>query len=442
MENTLDSLTSKIANRQIQIKEDVLFNRFGLSFNPFPRSGISDLNSSDELVSRLAPIDENVKEEINQYVVDSLFPDNPLTPEDKYLSAVIRGDYGYGKTQTLLYIKVLLESFSTRKDVHKNPYVIYIQNPGAKLTELVGSIILQIGEENFKKYLWNKVLSSFSKDANFKEDLAQIMRGGANLFEQENQINPFSAQNTLNFKNFLDTCYKISGSNKKDLEEKIRTYTLKVLNPIFENLTVANYFYDFLLESAGINKIWENLTAGTSKSFDKKEVHLIKAVIQVIMWQGFSDFYILVDEFEAVAEGRLSPTELDRYLSNLRTLIDKERNWCSVFAMTNPAFERVRAKAAPLAQRLSSRTLILEPLNDKTAQQLLINYLNLARDKSSSLTPFDESGVKALRQTTRGNHRIFLKGCFMLIQRAVEKLGENELIGADFVKQYIEAEFE
>lgn len=442
MENTIDSLTSKIAKRQHRIKEDILLKKYGLSFNPFPRSGISDLNSSDELISRLAPIDETVKEEINQYIVDSLFPDNPLTPEDKYLSAVIRGDYGYGKTQTLLYIKVLLESFSSSKEFHKNPYVIYIQNPGAKLTELVGSIILQIGEENFKKYLWNEVLSNFSKDSGFKNDVSDVLRGGETLFEQDIPINPFSSQNTVNFKNFFDTCFKLAGNNRKVFEEKIREHTLKVLNPIFDNLTVANYFYDFLLESAGINKTWENLTSGSSKSLDKKEFHLIKAVIQVVLWQGYTDFYILVDEFEAVAEGRLSPTELDRYLSNLRTLIDKERNWCSVFAMTNPAFERVRSKAAPLAQRLSSRTIILEPLNDNTAQQLVINYLNLAREESNSLAPFEKGGIEILRKKTKGVHRIFLKGCFTLIQRAVEELNGDELINDSFVEKYIEEEFE
>jgi hypothetical protein len=101
----------------------------------------------------------------------------------------------------------------------------------------------------------------------------------------------------------------------------------------------------------------------------------------VLQRQGFTDFYILVDEFEAVAEGRLTKTELDRYLLNLRALIDKERNWCSIFSMTNPAFERIRTVAAPLAQRISSQTIILNPLNDETAKQLVKNYLNLAREK-------------------------------------------------------------
>jgi hypothetical protein len=109
------------------------YKNVGLSFNPFPRAGITDLNSNDELIFKLEPIDLFVKQEIDKYVFDSLFAENKISPENKYLSLVIRGDYGYGKTQTLLYIKTYLESFALLKDFHKNPYVIYIENPGAKL---------------------------------------------------------------------------------------------------------------------------------------------------------------------------------------------------------------------------------------------------------------------------------------------------------------------
>jgi hypothetical protein len=444
MENDFELLTSEIAERQIQIQGDALLEKFGLKFNPFPRSGISDLNSSDELLRKLAPIDKKIREELRQYVLDSLFPpSNPLSPDDKYMSAVIRGDYGYGKTQTLLYVKVLLESFSTRKNVHKNPYVVFIQNPGAKLTVLIGTIISQIGEENFKKYLWDKVLSHLLKDEDFRNDITALTKGGGTLFDQEIPINPFTKDNTVNFKKFLDTIYKLTKS-PKELQEKIREHALKVLNTIVENLTVANYFYDFLIESAGISKTWDSLVYGTSKSLDNKEVNLLKAVIKIIRSQGFTDFYILVDEFEAVAGVRNSKVDIESYFKNLRALIDSERNWCAVFAMTNSAFERVRISDSPLAQRLSTRTNInLEPLNNETAQNILINYLNLARDvESDSMFPFDESGVESLRIITKGIPRNFLKSCYLLIQRAGEEFNKKQVISKDFVERYIEEEFE
>ncbi len=442
MENIQDFLKSKIKGRNIQTDIGELYKKLGLSFNPFPRSGISDLNSTDELIFQLEPIDNNVKDEIDEYIFDSLFTENLSSREDKYLSLIIRGDYGYGKTQTLLYIKTYLESFTLLKGHHKNPYVIYIENPGAKLTELIGSIISQIGEENFKKYLWNKILENFKNSSEITGGISEFTRGGQLLFTDETNFSPFSSENTINYKKFLDACYKLNYKSRKELKELIEEKAISVLSPLLGDSVIATYFHDLLIESAGINKTWEVLTTGTAKSFEKKEVHLINAILKILDWQGFTDFYILVDEFEAVAEGRLSKTQLDRYLWNLRTLIDKQRNWCSVFSMTNPAFERIRTVAAPLSQRISSRTIVLEPLNDQTAEQLTLNYLNLARDESNSIDPFDKSGINSLREITKGNHRLFLKGGFVLIQRAVKELKSNELIDKGFVEKYIEEEFE
>ena len=61
----------------------------------------------------------------------------------------MRGEYGAGKTQTLMYIKYL---FNNIKSNEIKPYVIYIDNPGQRLSELIGGIVAQIGVENFKKY--------------------------------------------------------------------------------------------------------------------------------------------------------------------------------------------------------------------------------------------------------------------------------------------------
>src|ERR1035437_4976011 len=151
-ENTDDLLKNLLANRGIKSDSSKQFDKLGLSFNPFPRVGISDLNSTPYLIRKLEPIDDGVKKGIEEFILDSLSLQNEVS-KDKYISAVIRGDYGLGKTQTLLYAKYILELFNENKELNKRPYVVYIDNPGAKLTELIGAIISQVGEENFKRYL-------------------------------------------------------------------------------------------------------------------------------------------------------------------------------------------------------------------------------------------------------------------------------------------------
>jgi hypothetical protein len=436
-------LKNLLANRGIKPGAKDQYKKFGLSFNPFPRAGISDLNSSDFIISKLVPIDPSVKEAIDEFVVDSLFPANPNTT-DKYISAVLRGEYGSGKTQTLLFAKYLLESFAAEKEFHKNPYVVYIDNPGAKLTELIGSIINQVGEENFKRYLWNRVLHYLSKDEAIKEKLISFIPKGYSLFEED--IEPFSPVNTVNYKNFIDGWYKalaINPKKKKEFQDVLKSFIISALNAELENPTISIYFYDLLSENIGINKTWELLTSGNAKDLEKKEVFIIRAIVRILQSQGYTDFYILVDEFEAVTAGRLTPTEIDRYVTNLRALIDKERNWCSMFAMTGFALTRLKGVSPPLAERISGRLIDLRPINFDRAKQLTIVYLNLAREEDQvSIIPFDDSGIQKLLELSKGILRVYLKTAFNLLQRASEELNENQTIDTDFVAKHFQMEEE
>ncbi len=433
-----DLLLSKKVNADMTEK----FKKFGLSFNPFPRSGISDLNSSYSIISQLVPIDEHVNLAIKEFVIDSLFHVNPQS-RDKYISMVVRGEYGNGKTQTLLYIKYLLDYFKTEKEFHKNPYVIYIDNPGAKLTELIGAIISQIGDENLKRYLWNIVIEKLTGNEDLKNELLSFVPKGYFLFTDDHD--PFSPINTVNYKNFLDGWLKLLNQNprrKKEFLNVLKANIVSILTQKFGNSTVALYFYEFLSENIGINKTWEMLTSGSAKDLERKEVYIIRAIVDLIEFQGFTDFYILVDEFEAVTEGRLSKSEIDRYFTNLRTLIDRERNWCSVFAMTGLALSSLRRVSPPLGERISGRIVDLKPLNIENAKEITINYLNLARDKSNILSPFNEDSISTLRDLSKGILRIFLKSCFVLLQRASEELKESETINSAFVTKHFQIEEE
>lgn len=133
------------------------YDKFLLSFNPFPKSGTANTNESSELTKVLTPIDTNVNDEIENYVYDSLYSSNE---EDHKLVCTITGDYGTGKTQLLLYAKYLIQSLP------RKAYVIYINNPENKLSKLIGSIIEQIGQEQFKKYLWDFILTKIKSNEN------------------------------------------------------------------------------------------------------------------------------------------------------------------------------------------------------------------------------------------------------------------------------------
>ncbi len=440
-ENTNNLAKTLLESRGIKANPSKQYELLGLTFNPFPRAGISDLNSTPYLISRLEPIDNEVKKGVEEFVTDSLFPQSSLS-NDKYISAVIRGDYGLGKTQTLLYAKLVLESFNQLKESNNKPYVVYIDNPGAKLTELIGAIISQIGEENFKRYLWSIAFEKIASNKEFKNEILSFKPQGMLLFEED--TDPFDPVNLVSYKSFLDAWYsKTLNANpkrKKEFQDKLKNSLISIFTAEFDNQTIAMYFYDLLAENIGINRTWEALTTGGAKELDKKEVYIIRAIVKLIESQGYTDFYILVDEFENVTAGRLSPIEIDRYVTNLRALIDKERNWCSLFAMTPPALQRLKSVSPPLAERISSRIIDLKTLNDDRAKTILINYLNLAREESQNLFPFDDTAITALRTKSHGILRVFLKSCFSFIQRALEELKDGQTINEQFVTKHFQIE--
>lgn len=59
-----------------------------------------------------------------------------------------------------------------------------------------------------------------------------------------------------------------------------------------------------------LNK-WHSL-----KQLKGKEARVIKYIVKLVKEQGFSDFFILVDEFEDITEGRLTKSQIDNYVYN------------------------------------------------------------------------------------------------------------------------------
>ncbi|GHS89823.1 hypothetical protein FACS1894201_11160 [Bacteroidia bacterium] len=407
----------------------------GLEFNPFPRSGIADSNTSDEIMESLSPIHQETLSLIIGFVKDSLFNKNPKEI-DPYLSLIIRGDYGTGKTQTLFYIRWLLKNFKGQNNV--NPYVVYIDNPGTKLSELIGSIINEIGQENFKRYLWDVFLGHLKKNEPLLEQLKSIAKISPSLFSEENVHLPISEY--ISYKIFVDDLYKGTDVKKKrEIQDALKAAIVKSFDEIAPNTSVALYFYELVADNIGINKTWDLLTTGSIKDFDKREFYILKAIVETVKGLGYTDFIILVDEFEEITAGRLNKTEIDNYLRNLRTLIDKEKNWCAVFAMTGKALAMIEQFSPPLAGRIKGRIIDLKPLNVETAKILIINYLNLARNNSDSIFPFDDSAISTLLEVgyTEGSPRLLLKYCYLLIQRAKDEIQGDSVINTEFVKRFV-----
>jgi Cdc6-like AAA superfamily ATPase len=418
------------------------YSKLGLQFNPFPRSGTASINGSDSFNLRLIPVAEKVLDELLKFISDALNA-NELDSTEKFLSAVITGDYGSGKTQLLMFVKAILSEVAAVHKGQKNPYIIYVDNPGVKLLEFIGTIISRVGEENFKKFIWAKVIEKIKASDEYKSRLEKFRAAGGVLFTDTNP-DPYAEENTVSYKQFLNsfTRYINNPRTRKEFDETFKDILIRVLDVESEDSLLAQYFYELISDDYGVNKTWEALSTGGIKQLDKKVVEIIRYIVRLIKEQGYTDFFILVDEFEDITRGRLTKTQVDNYLYNLRALLDEHREWCLLFAMTGEALERLRDVSPPLADRIGSRIINLPFLKNHEATAIIVNYLNMARDQESDdLNPFDSTGVEKLNKTVNGNARRLLRSCYYIVERAADDLGKNKLIDSEFLTKHLSDEF-
>ncbi len=452
MDNILD---------KIKIVEDIegnLRKKFSLTLNPFPKSGIANISDSDAVVGELVPTSNEITEKIIQYMQDAL-SNSGQDSENKYLSLIIRGDYGMGKTQTLMYIKYLFAQLGNEKF---KPYVVYIDNPGVRLSELIGNILSQIGIENFRRYLWDifrLYLEQEDKENDnrlrkdiFLESINNLKASNTpTLFPIEDAESTTNSpltwdQVSISYKYLLDRMLNgLHSPEQKVAIQIFKNYLVKCFVEKYEISSIAEYFYDVVTDNTSVTKSWDQLITGNIKNIDKREVYLLKAIVEITkQYLGATDFIILADEFEEIAIGRLKDADLDNYLRNLRSLIDKEKNWCAVFAMNGAAYKKIEKMSPPLASRMGDRIIDLKPLDESSCIAMIQHYLAIARvDQTTplSLYPFDNSAIVSLlntkEQTLQGSPRFIIQSCYLLLQRAAEELNEGQTINQAFVMKYL-----
>lgn len=428
--------------------ENKLSEKFGLNLNPFPKSGIANISDPDQVLENFGPVNKDVRDYVVNYMKDAL-SNSGVGKRDKYVSLVIRGEYGSGKTQLLMYMRYVFSQLDT-EGFH--PYVIYIDNPGLSISELIGNVVSQIGVENFRRYLWDAYLSYLDgkrndSDSTRKQILLsniqdKLSDGHGTLFPELTEIN--WEESILSYKMLMDkVIHNTTKAQQKEISEIIRTSMSECFLEIFKHSTVVDYFYNIVVENISMLKSWDAIVGGSIKNMDKNVVYILNAIVNIIKnYLHRTDFIILVDEFEEIATGRLKEADLDNYLRNLRALIDKERQWCSVFAMTGQAFKKIQQVSPPLASRIGDRCVDLKPFNFEEFKKVVANYLNLAREKRlDSIFPFTEEALKSMLETKNtlleGSPRYLLKNCYLLLQRAAEDLAKGQSIDATFVKKYM-----
>jgi hypothetical protein len=215
-----------------------------------------------------------------------------------------------------------------------------------------------------------------------------------------------------NYLKFL-TLFTELGGDLKLLQEETRNIIKEM---VVQDSTLADRYLDLIFEEKKANSSWDILAGYVSnRNIQKKEVMFLNSVVKILRQVGFRQLYVFVDEFEDVS--KLKGAKLSNYLITLNTLINQEKKWALVVSLTPEALRKIKEESAPLYDRLTSYKINLNQLDTKKANALLINYLNLAREKESiDISPFVEKGNKEMLKTSKGNYRSFI----LLAHKAIE----------------------
>lgn len=398
--------------------EENKYAQWGIEFNPFPRSGTSNINGSDEVNRKLKPLEEKTMNDIVRFISSALQPNN-LAPKDQFISATIVGDYGSGKTQMLMFAKSVLNGIRDSESRFK-PYTIYIDNPGGSIQEFIGNVIGKIGEENVRKYVWNHIIQTIQNSEEIRGQLRPYEPNSVVLFyEMADSLNPYADINTTSYKQFLDVFIRnMNPQKKRKFDDLFSNIVQTILNRDTDNTTVAYYFYEFISSDFGINKTWEALTSGKLKQMDGKEAEAIRYIVKLLKREGFSHVFILVDEFEDLTAGRLTKAQQDNYIHNLRILLDQHREWCLLFAINPHALERLQVLSPPLADRVLVWRIALDNLTNEEVKSVYATYLSLAKYQGD--IPFTDEAIDYIRNVNDGNLRRVLKAAYALFEVAAD----------------------
>lgn len=309
---------------------------------------------------------------------------------------VIVGEYGTGKTCFLQWLH--REVFPSRQIKS-----FYFDNPGVQFYDLANMLLRTIGRKDFAKFIWE--LAGSYVNVPYQRTLFQNQKG----FE-EYLSNAFRRSHQQDMTSPLQEAIQNAGvtTDEQIAHCLARIVTDVVKKPYFE-------YRDFIPRQSG------------SMVPEGEEAPYFRAILKTIsQGTGAKAIAFLVDEFEEIGlQKRLTKRAAHDYLATLKRLINlaqsEQVDFWIVLSMTPDAYQITKELEPSLMERVSDRTLDIEPLTITHASTLMSSRIAAARpegtDKSiGALFPFPNDVL--FHPSTYSNPRRLVKACFRAIAQA------------------------
>ncbi len=420
------------------VEEQHSYERLGLRANPFPPDGLAPDDN-------LLPSSPETLDAIGEFVRQFL-------RTRKYRGMVVLGTYGTGKTHTLKLIREQLQESGLPLKA------IYLITPSYEPYQILRGILREIGQGEVIKMLWNVVMedltTKYKKDGvdffgQFEPQVQSRTTRGRTSAAATSQpplfIRRLLAPESLgDYRTFLEAFDRDNLSH-----DALREYIVSVFkDKITTDLSIAGEFASMLIhDQYQAFASWENLTVpGRNRTLFKPdgEPVLLLALMQVLKANGIQYLIILIDEFEGISlMKRMTRRDAVHYLYTLRMLIDRawdEHPFAFVLASTRQAWETAKGDLYEAFGDRVAEELELPRLNDERTRQMMINYLDTARnsdDARGTLSPFDDDFFTVVGPGRRNTPRQLVRLCYQLIERAVDNGSSH--INVSFLKEHVPA---
>lgn len=320
---------------------------------------------------------------------------------------VIVGEYGTGKTCLLQWLH--RQVFPGRQIKS-----FYFDNPGVQFYDLANMLLRAIGRKEFAKFIWELAGSHVNvtyQRTLFQKGFEEYLSNAFHRRRQQDMTSPLQeAIRNADVTTDEEIAYCLA-----------RIVTDVVKKPYFE-------YRDFIPRQSG------------SMVPEGEEAPYFRAILKTIsQGTGAKAIAFLVDEFEEIGlQKRLTKRAAHDYLVTLKRLINlaqsEQVDFWIILSMTPDAYRITKELEPALIDRVSDRTLDIEPLTITHASTVMSSRLTAARpegtDKSIGvLFPFPDDVL--FRPSTYSNPRRLVRACFRAIAQATAK------VQLPFTEQYL-----
>jgi len=317
--------------------------------------------------------------------------------------SVIVGGYGNGKTHLLKYLKHVVNDQISEPG--RENLAIYIHSPGENFRQLYSAVVLSLGHHFMQELVW-KYLGTV------------CLRYGDLLKVKDNHKSALK-ENKKSLKQMVEKgdvlLSNIVSKAKDDLLQKMKLldYTTALLHLVFDEYS----FLAWKWLSAEDMPYDQRKELGLSMSINNDERALraflsFKAFLEEV---GYKLLVLLIDEFEVIVS--LPERNRQKVLNEIRHLIDSLPNGLCIFLACAPEAWRIILEHYHAFLERFIHVVFLSPLSLTQTEQLVIAYLNEAREEGhqDNPSPFCPETIQMIHKLSMGNVRNTLKLCQIAI---------------------------